>query len=85
MSEDDKAYYKEKSKGGDVKVSRRPTANTGQLTTQGLPVALYEREEREKKHEEERMRRRVGSMVQRIPLLTGIFFNWFEIKWFSSI
>lgn len=83
MSEDDKAYYKEKAKGADMRNSRR--APIGPLTTQGVPVASYDREVREKKHEEEIMRRRIGLMVQRVHLLTGILFNWFEIKWFILV
>lgn len=71
MSDDEKAYYKEKSKGGENRMSRRPSVNTGQLTSYGVPVSLYDKEERERKNEEENMRRRIGSMIQSIPLFTG--------------
>lgn len=80
MSEDDKAYYKEKAKGGEVRIAKRPSggANGGnnnggnRYTSHGVPVQAYEREERQKKHEEETMRIRIGSLIQEIPLLTGM-------------
>lgn len=71
MSDDEKAYYKEKAKGGENRISRRPAVNAVQLTSHGVPVSLYEKEERERKNEEENMRRRVGLMIQSIPLFTG--------------
>lgn len=71
MSVDEKAYYKAKSKGGGVKIPRRNAINVGQLTSQGVPVSVYEQEERKRINEEENMRRRVGQMIQSIPLLTG--------------
>ncbi|XP_031619145.1 protein maelstrom homolog [Contarinia nasturtii] len=76
MSEDEKAYYKQKAKGGDMKIPRRNNNNTktsdssSLLTSHGVPVIVYEQVEREKQMELENMRRRIGSMVQRMDLMT---------------
>lgn len=77
MSDDDKAHYKQKAKGGAVKIPRRNNAtktnpSSSLLTSQGVPVSLYEQEQRDKEIELEKMRRRIDRMVQEIPLLTGI-------------
>lgn len=89
MSEVDKAYYKEKSKGGGTRLPKRPSVSASggscgggssgggssggnKFTSQGVPVAVYERQERERKHEEENMRRRIGSLIQTVPLMTGM-------------
>lgn len=80
MSEDEKAYYKEKAKGGEVKIPRKSGANraksgggdsgSGIKTSHGISVSAYEQEERQKKIEEENMRRRISSMIQHVPLMT---------------
>lgn len=80
MSDDDKAYYKEKAKGGEVKVARpRAAANSASssqlYTTQGVPIAFYEEKERKEKKDLENMRKRIGSMIQQIPLMTGALLN----------
>lgn len=82
MSEDDKAYYKEKSKSGEVQIPKRPggSVNGGssggtKLTSQGVPVEIYDREEKERKRDDENMRRRIGSLIQSVPLMTGMCVN----------
>lgn len=86
MSEDDKAYYKEKAKDGAVRIPKRPggSANGGatggggggaKFTSQGVSVELLKREEKQKKLDEEKMRLRVGSMIQKVPLMTGKYPN----------
>lgn len=86
MTDDDKEYYKQKAKGGDLRISRnKPSGSNnksgpGQLTTQGIPISLIEQEEREKRIAIEHMRRRIGEMVQKIPLMTGTFSSYFAIK-----
>lgn len=80
MSDDDKVYYREKAKGGEVKIPKPRSANnsssnsgksTGLFTTQGIPVALYDEQQRREKEELENMRKRIGKMVQQLPLMTG--------------
>lgn len=76
MSDDDKAYYREKAKGGKVKIPKPRSANnssqpTGLFTTHGVPVALYDEQQRREKEETENMRKRIGKMVQQLPLMTG--------------
>lgn len=73
MSDDDKEYYKEKAKGSGVKVSRSGSKPSGLLTSQGVPCSVYEQEDKEKHMAIENMRRRVGEMVQKIPLMKGTF------------
>lgn len=91
MSEDDKAYYKEKSKSGDTRIGRRSGGDgsfngsvngsvngdsnqrSGLLTSQGVPVSLYDSEQIEKKKEIENMRRRIDHMIRSIPLEKGTF------------
>lgn len=76
MSDDEKAYYKDKAKGGEVKIpkprAQSKSTSTNQLyTTQGVPVALYDEERRNKEQEKENMRKRIASMIQQLPLMTG--------------
>lgn len=79
MPDDDKVYYREKAKGGEVKIPKPRSANsssnsskpTGLFTTQGVPVALYDEQQRREKEELENMRKRIGKMVQELPLMTG--------------
>lgn len=79
MSDEDKAYYKAKAKGGEVRIPKRPGISTGgagdsggnRLTSHGVPVEIYEREQRQLKSEEENMRRRIGAMIQSISLTNG--------------
>lgn len=87
MDDEEKAYYKEKSKSGDTRIGRRPGGDgsvngsvngdsnqrSGLLTSQGLPVSLYDSEQIEKKKEIENMRRRIDHMIRSIPLEKGIF------------
>lgn len=83
MDDEEKAYYKEKSKSGDTRIGRRPGGDgsvngdsnqrSGLLTSQGLPVSLYDSEQIEKKKEIENMRRRIDHMIRSIPLEKGTF------------
>lgn len=84
MSEDDKAYYKQKAKGGEVRIPK-PNRSAGsasgggsgggakvtRYTSQGVPVEAYERDEKERKRADEKMRLRVASLIQKVPLMTG--------------
>lgn len=79
MSEGDKAYYKEKAKGGDMRLAKRPSGSVGgssgggiKFTSQGVPVDAYERQQKEQKHADEIMRRRIGTLIQNVPLMTGM-------------
>lgn len=80
MTDDQKAYYKEKAKGGDYKIpGRAPMGNRQEIfTSQGIPLSQIEREERLKKEAEEKMRRRIDHMIQTIPLMTGMFIFMFN-------
>lgn len=75
MSDDEKAYYKEKAKGGEIKVpkprSSASSTSTHLYTTHGVPVSMYEDEERIAKENVEMMRKRIGKMIQELPLMTG--------------
>lgn len=87
MSDSEKEYYKKKAKGGEVKVSRnKPATRAGQLTAQGVPCSLVEQQEREKRMAIENMRRRIGEMVQKVPLMTGEFsFELRNLAFFSKL
>lgn len=79
MPEDERACYKQKAKGGEVKVPRRNNANaktnnyhcSSLLTAQRVPVSVYEQEAREKEMKVKNMRRRIDNMIQEVPLMTG--------------
>lgn len=80
MTDDEKAPYKEKAKSGEVKIPKRncassasnqPVNRSGLYTSQGVPVSLYEEEAKAKLMETENMRRRIGNMIQQVPLMTG--------------
>lgn len=82
MTDDEKARYKDKAKGGNIRIARRPAIDgdagengnnrSGLLTSQGIPVSTYDREKREKEQETKRMHRRIDNMINRdVPLMTG--------------
>lgn len=100
MSEEDKDYYRQKAKGGGLRLPKRPASGVSggasgggggsvgtQLTAQGIPVAVYAREEQQRRLDEETMRRRIGSMIQQVPLMTGNqslhlqFLFWISFNW----
>lgn len=85
MSDDQKAVYKEKAKGGDVQIAKRscgakvdtatnkpPGSRSGLFTSQGVPTSLYEQERKEKTKELTNMRLRIANLVQKLPLMTGM-------------
>lgn len=81
MSEEDKEYYKAKAKGGEVRIPKPGRVSgaggggngKGGLTSQGIPIALIEQEERQRKRDDEKMRRRIGAMIQNNELMTGTY------------
>lgn len=85
MTDDEKARYKDKAKGGNIRITRRPAndgdgdengnTRSGLFTSQGIPVATYDREKREMEQETKRMHRRIDNMLHRdVPLMTGTLF-----------
>lgn len=85
MSDDDKTYYKEKAMGqNNVRIPRRSCGTSIasaeillsnrsiSYQNQNAAVSLYEQKAKEKKRQTEYMRLRIGNMLQRIPLMTGM-------------
>lgn len=69
MSDDEKAYYKEKAKSDNVRI---PKPRFNSYKSQDASVSTYEQKAMEKKKQTEYMRLRIGNMIQQIPLMTGM-------------